>query len=109
MSLRHPKLKKAYDSDSDDILNSFYIPMLSQATEYRRLAGFFSSTSLAIAAKGISELIRNGGSMNLICCARLSEADVNVIQEAEESPDKVIERSMIQEIEQVERMKYITA
>lgn len=102
MSLRHPKLKKAYDSDSDDILNSFYIPMLSQATEYRRLAGFFSSTSLAIAAKGISELIRNGGSMKLICCARLSEADVNVIREAEESPEEVIERSMIQQIEQVE-------
>ncbi len=102
MSLRRPKLKKAYDSDSDDILNSFYIPMLSQATEYRRLAGFFSSTSLAIAAKGISGLIRNGGSMKLICCARLSEADVNVIREAEESPEKVIERSMIQQIEQVE-------
>ena len=50
MSLQELILKRAYDSDSDDILNDFYIPILSNSVRYRRLAGFFSSSSLAVAA-----------------------------------------------------------
>jgi len=45
-------------SDSNDVLQDFYIPILSNSVEYCRLAGFFSSTSLAIAARGILGLIK---------------------------------------------------
>jgi len=48
MELKELNLKKSYSSDTDDILNQFYIPALSCSTEYKRLAGFFSSTSLAV-------------------------------------------------------------
>ena len=102
MSLRDVELKRAYDSDFDDVLSDFYIPVLSQAVEYKRLAGFFSSTSLAVAAKGISKLIRNGGCMKLICCARLSKADVKMIQEAQENPINTIEKVMTRDIEDLE-------
>jgi len=66
MSLKDIYLKKSYDSDSDDIVNDFYIPALSNSIKYLRLAGFFSSTSLAIAARGVSNFIKNDGSMDLI-------------------------------------------
>lgn len=61
MNLKELNFKKSYDSDRDDILNEFYIPALSVSTSHERISGFFSSTSLAIAARGIAGLIANGG------------------------------------------------
>ena len=60
MSLKDLELKGLYGSDRDDLLNEFYIPVLSQSVSYKRIAGFFSSNALAIAAKGISKFIDNG-------------------------------------------------
>ena len=65
MSFMNLSLKKAYYSDFDDVLQDFYIPSLTESIEYRRLAGFFSSSSLAVAARGILGLIKNGGVMKL--------------------------------------------
>lgn len=102
MSLKKLNLKKAYDSDSDDILKNFYIPALSHSINYKRLAGFFSSSSLAVAAKGISEFISKDGHMELIVGAKLQKEDVEVIKEAHESPEKLIEKTMLKDLESLE-------
>lgn len=102
MALKNLNLKKSYDSDFDDILNQFYIPALSNSVMYHRLAGFFSSTSLALAARGIVRFIVNGGHMKLICGAKLREADVRAVREAGENPQKIIEKIMIKDLEQME-------
>jgi len=102
MNLKNLDLKKAYDSDSDDILSDFYIPALSNSIKYRRLAGFFSSTSLAVAARGISRFIANGGHMDLICGTKISKADVEAIKEAHENPAAIIERFFFENIEELE-------
>jgi hypothetical protein len=78
MSLRDLNLKKAYSSDSDDILNDFYIPALREAVEYHRIAGFFSSSSLVIAAKGIVGLVGNQGTMKLIVSPKFNRQDLEV-------------------------------
>lgn len=101
MSLKSIELKRAYDSDRDDMLREFYIPVLSKAIYYKRLAGFFSSTSLAVAAKGITQFIKNGGQMELICSARLSKEDVEAIQRAHENPSVVLEKSSLQDFEAI--------
>jgi hypothetical protein len=44
MSLKEIGLKISYSSESDDILNDFYVPVLETSKEYLRLSGFFSST-----------------------------------------------------------------
>jgi hypothetical protein len=49
------------DSDEDDILHSFYIPALARSISYKRLSGSFSSSSLALAARGLAGLIFNKG------------------------------------------------
>lgn len=95
-------LKKSYDSDIDDIVNDFYTPVLSNSIKYQRLAGFFSSTSLAIAARGMSNFIKNDGDMELICSAKFKKEDINVIKEAYKNPKEVIEESMISELEDLE-------
>lgn len=83
MALEELQLKINYNSDSDDILNEFYIPALSNAVRYKRLAGFFSSTCLAIAAKGIAQFIRNGGEMQIVAGAKLQKRDVEAIKKGE--------------------------
>jgi hypothetical protein len=52
MSLKSVPLKKAYSSDSDDILHDFYIPALSEAIEYDRIAGFFPLAAWLIGSNG---------------------------------------------------------
>jgi superfamily II DNA or RNA helicase len=102
INLRLLSLKKAYSSDYDDILQNFYIPALDNSIEYNRLAGFFSSTSLAIAARGIYNLIKNNGIMKLIISPKLSKNDLNIINKANSEPDKFIEEKMLIELEQFE-------
>ena len=99
MTLRDLDIKKFYDSDSDDILSSFYIPALSVSTKYQRLAGFFSSSSLAIAARGIAGLITNKGKMELVCGAKLKREDVEAILEGSRKATDVIEHSMLEDLE----------
>jgi superfamily II DNA or RNA helicase len=101
-SFRELAIKKSYDSDSDNILEDFYIPLLSRAISYRRLSGFFSSSSLAVAAKGISKLILNGGKYQLVTGAKFREADIQAIKDAYETPEKIIEMRMHQDLETIE-------
>lgn len=102
MSLRDLALKKSYDSDSDNILLDFYIPALSVSILYSRLSGFFSSTSLAVAAKGVSRLIRNGGRINLVTGAMFRREDIEAIKEACENPESVLEKAMLRELDNLE-------
>ncbi|MHA1409656.1 MAG: DEAD/DEAH box helicase family protein [Candidatus Odinarchaeia archaeon] len=99
MSLKNIHLKKWYDSDTDDILNSFYIPALSNSIKYKRLAGFFSSSSLAICAKGIITLVKNGGKIELITSPKFKHEDIEAIKEAYESIENVTEKIMLDEFE----------
>jgi len=102
MTLKSIDFNYSYDSDFDDILNDFYIPILSNAISYKRLAGFFSSTILAVSAKAISELISNNGHMRLICSARLSKSDIEIIKEAYETPEKIIENKFIEDLDNLQ-------
>lgn len=102
MSLRTVKLKHCYDSDEDDILNEFFIPSLEQSCSYLRLAGFFSSTSLAVAARGIQGLLKNNGKMRLIVGVVPSVEDIKIISEGLETPYKIIERMIINNLDEIE-------
>lgn len=98
MNLQLLNLKKAYSSDCDDILQHFYVPCLGVSIQYDRLAGFFSSTSLAVAARGILGLIKNGGTLRIIASPRLTQADVDAILAAQASEQEVIERRLLADI-----------
>lgn len=102
MNLLDITIKSAYDSDVDDVLNDFYIPAVSNALHYYRLTGYFSSSTLAAAAKGIAGLIKNGGDICLITGAAFQEKDIEAIKAAVESPEKIIEKSILEELENLE-------
>jgi len=90
MSLKNIVLKGVYNSDKDNLLEDFYIPVLSQSVIYNRIAGYFSSNSLAIAAKGITKLIENNGQMNLIVNEVLTDDDQKTILESLEEKQKIM-------------------
>lgn len=94
MSLKDIGLKVAYDSDEDDILNSFYIPALSESVKYYRLTGFFSSSSLALSALGIINFINNGGEMKLVASIKINRRDKEAIEKGIEKPEEVISKFM---------------
>lgn len=71
--------KAVYRSDSDRLLEDFYIPALKQSVSYDRAVGFFSATMLSFAAQGISALVENGGSMRLIFGGELDASDAEAI------------------------------
>ncbi len=89
--LRDLSLKAAYDS-GDNLLGSFYVPVLSRATRYDRSVGFFRSSSLAAAARGVARFIHHGGTMRLLCGAELTEEDRDALLGAREVPDSLAKR-----------------
>jgi len=101
MSFLDLELKSDYDSEDDDILNDFYIPVLAKARKYDRLAGFFSSSALAVAARGIAPFIENGGSMRLIVGAALQKSDVEAIKMGKEHPEKILSEVMLRNLKEV--------
>ncbi|MFG2459409.1 DEAD/DEAH box helicase [Streptomyces sp. NPDC048523] len=72
--LRGLDLKPGYDS-SDRVLEAFYIPALSRAVQYDRSVGYFRSSSLSVAARGLSRFINGGGRVRLLCGAEVSPGD----------------------------------
>lgn len=70
-------------SNDASAVDTFYNPILERAARYDRLSGFFSSHSLALAARGIAALINRGGKMRLICSPCLSPEDAKAL----ENPD----------------------
>ena len=95
MSFEDLNLKSAYDSDEDDILGGFYIPLISRATRYDRLTGYFSSTVLAMTAKGMASFIRNNGKMRLVTCVQLTEQDRKAIESGLTEPEEAISKIMM--------------
>lgn len=113
MSLKEIEIKREYRSFKDNIVNDFYIPILKEAVIYKRAVGFFSSSALSEISRGISELIRNGGKIELIASPRLSEEDVRAIELGYKMRSEVIENALMRELndpntrQEGERLNYL--
>lgn len=102
ISFRDIDIAYSYETGKDDPVNEFYVPLLAEAKTYDRIAGFFTSASLAIAARGVAGLIRNKGMMRIIACPRLDEKDVAVMKGVVEHPDKFISSKLLKDLEHIE-------
>ena len=80
MSFKSLDIKPSYESGVGDIVQDFYEPVLTEAVLYDRISGFFTSTSLAVAARGMCNFIKNGGIIRLITSPILSSDDVEIIE-----------------------------
>ncbi|MCP1715512.1 superfamily II DNA or RNA helicase [Methanocalculus alkaliphilus] len=99
MSFRDLNLKNSYTSEKDNILHGFYIPILKEAIYYKRITGYFSSSSFLIAASGLSHFIKNDGKMKFILNIVLSELDYAQIEKGIQTPEKIIEERLIEDLD----------
>lgn len=90
------QLKTTYRSDTDSLLRDFYIPALSLATVYQRSVAYFTSGSLAHAARGVSALVDNGGRLELIASPVLTEEDVDAINQGYETREAKMRRILLE-------------
>ncbi|OBU13847.1 restriction endonuclease subunit R [Photobacterium aquimaris] len=79
-------LKEKYDSDEDDILSSFHIPLLGVAARYDRAVGYFSSEVLSAAAEGVERFISSGAKMRLIIGDPLSDCEYEAVMDGIKNP-----------------------
>ncbi len=96
-SLTSRSWEPIYESRSNGsgshLVEDFYIPALEQSVRYDRIAGYFSSSALAVASRGIDTLLENEGEMRLVVGAELYETDRPVLEtltdELEESLEDI--------------------
>lgn len=93
MSFKELELNSSYSSDTNDVLFDFYIPVLKESIKYKRLAGFFTSNSIAVASKGIYNLIKNEGKIFMIVSPKLNASDQEIIIKAKENPELFVEKN----------------
>lgn len=80
MSLKDVGLKEYYISGVDNLVKKFYVPVLQESVLYQRRTAYFNSRALAMAARGLSGLLKNDGKMQLICSVQLEESDKEVFE-----------------------------
>lgn len=87
-------LRSSYRGSASKLLHEFYVPCLSEASEYRRAVGYFSSDILAAAARGLSAFIGHEGKMLLVASPKLEEEDIRAINEGYRRKEEVVEESL---------------
>lgn len=95
MSIKELNIYTEYRPGKNDAIHDFFIPVLSEAVLYKRAVGFFSSTALVQISKGIINLVKNNGKIQLIASPRLSEEDIEAIKKGYEERDKIIETALM--------------
>lgn len=100
-SFKDISLKASYESGVDDLVQEFYVPVLSCSDSYDRIAGFFSSSSLAVAAEGIAGLIQNQGRMRLLASLKLSAEDAEILKSSSNPSAAFFEDRLLSELDQI--------
>ena len=100
MNFREMEIKEEYRSFQDDMVKEFYCPLLKAAQKYQRAVGFFSSSSLIEISKGITGLVQNGGTIELIASPKLSPEDVEAIEKGMALREEIITARLNEAIEE---------
>ena len=88
--------KTEYNSKTDNIVTEFFNQALVESDTYKRIAGLFSSNSLALAARGISEVVDNDGKMEMIISPILSKDDIQAIKNSSEAGfENILNKSLL--------------
>lgn len=98
MSLRDHHIKSEYRSLIDNVIQDFYLPLLHEANLYKRAVGFFSSSSLVEISKGIGDMAKKGGKIEIIASPYLSDDDINAIKTGYENRNKIIEQALLRQL-----------
>lgn len=96
--LNDHNVKTEYRSLIDNVVQDFYVPLLHDAVSYKRAVGFFSSTSLIEISKGIAEMARHGGKIQIVASPYLSDEDIDAIKKGYADRDEIIEEALLNQL-----------
>lgn len=100
MALSDLYIAKEYRNLKCDVINDFYVPILSNAVMYKRAVGFFNSAALYEMAIGLRHLVEKQGKMELIVSPRLTEEDIQSINLGYKTREEVIERALLRDFDE---------
>lgn len=99
MMLSNLEFQYKYRSDHDSLFNDFYLPCLENSSRYDRAAGYFTSNSLKLLARGLETFLYKEGKIRVVANPKLSVDDVKAIEMGYLAREEAIEKSLIKEIE----------
>lgn len=82
MSYQDLQLQRHYDSDSTDVLQEFYRPLLKGSRRYDRAVGYFSSSTFRSCASELASFIGQGGKIRMVIGCLTQPADIVALQGA---------------------------
>jgi DNA phosphorothioation system restriction enzyme len=95
-------IKLSYRTGRDDLVRDFFIPCLEASVLYRRAAGYFTSSGLALAARGVASLASRGGRMQLVVSPHLQPDDIDALQAAANNPTDVVRAIAVRSLGDIE-------
>ena len=101
MSLKDIEIENRYRSSQNPPIE-FYVKCFTVATKFDRAAGYFSSSGLADAAKGLAHFLHNDGKIRIVVSPYLDEKDANVIENHINNISNELDNILIRSIEHVE-------
>jgi len=99
MTFKSISIKPFYNSKIDDILNNFYIPILSNATIYKRVSAYFDSQILSHYAKGIEQIVIKKGHIQFIFSCQITKEDFLLIKQGYENRKEYLSNLLLTKIE----------
>ncbi len=96
------QIKISYRSGRDDVIRDFYTPCLERAVLYRRAVGYFTSSGLAYAARGLASLVARNGKMRLVASPYLEAGDVAALTKAAHHPEEVLHSIISRQLGEIE-------
>jgi hypothetical protein len=103
-------LSRVIDTSNVDFVEEFYNPLLSRSIEYKRGVGFFRTSWIRSAARGIANLAANRGTAKWLTSPILSEDDWEMIKKANKATrDEMLYESLKEDINDLRHdLKYDT-
>lgn len=98
MGFRDIKINTRYITKLTNISREFLVPVLSEAVEYKRAVGFFSSSAFIEIGQGLGRLAMRGGRIKLVASPVLSEEDVNAIDAGYERREQILKNAIVREL-----------
>ena len=87
MGLRSVSFQVDYRTGPDNLVRDFFRPALSEARNYWRAVGYFSSSSLEAFGAPLGDFVRKQGHIRLVTSVELSEADLRAIESGTSKED----------------------
>lgn len=113
MSIKSQKILPFYNSKNNDLIEEFYVPLLSNCTNYDRVSAFFDARILKLYSVGIENIVNSNGHIRFIFSSQISEEDFNLIKKGysdrEKINNKIADSMFLQDSPEISNLAYLIA